>query len=682
MLVLSKRPQVSLKADTGSLTIEKALRAARQRILWRRALRMSALSLPFLLIALAAYVAVVRFTLANLPTWPALVVFVSWLLIVGLWTRSQPVTSAEAARFIDQSLGLDERVSTSVELINAARLVRLQAPPTGVHYALLADTAAALDERLDSLPGPFRFRWTRVNAVAVAVAMVALLGAVVVPAQAEFARGERSALAKAVQDQLEQVQVLRAEVEANDQLSTDLKASILQELASLESTLKNSSLDQASAIATLADAEQRLRGMLETPSADFDGLVAAGRLVWNAALQNLEWEADLSTYTTDLGRASEASLFLSENMGRLTSNAERRVAFSLERASSQASGREPELGADLAQASTAVRTRDYTPAVRALVAASEKFAAANNQRENSVALENVLSQLNKGREQLAQAGRPQTKKAQVGFRRRGPAAANANATPDLGNFDPDAEVAQGGTAGRQDSENVSGLGPLVGENNVAAYGGSQSSGGTGGQPAQTDGQEGTTSPGSAPGGGTNGQEGGQSEGSQQSSGGGTAGGATSDSGEQGTLGGSVNGPVGGVGGAISHIPNPSGQGNATEDNGTPVPGQDESGTGGEQVYVPGGPEGESAGGETPSETPGENIDEPNTDGIGGRIGEGDSGGADVSSSTGEGGAVRVQTPYREVLAEYARQATEAIDRAYVPPDAKEYVKNYFSELGK
>ncbi|MDQ3707106.1 MAG: hypothetical protein M3437_18150 [Chloroflexota bacterium] len=643
---------------------------------------MAAVSLPLLVLAIAAYVAVVRFTLANLPTWPVLLAFVSWVLIVALWSRAQPVTSAEAARFVDQSLGLDERVSTSVELINSARLVRSQAPPTGVHYALLADTAAVLDERLDSLPAPFRFRWTRVNAVAVAVAMVALLGAVAVPAQAEFARGERSALAKAVQDQLAQVQVLRAEVEANDQLSTELKASILQELASLETTLKNTSLDQASAIATMADAEQRLRGLLETPSADFDGLVAAARLVWNAALQNLEWEADQSIYTTDLGRASEASLFLSENMGRMTSNAERRVAFSLERASTQASGREPELGADLAEASTAVRTRDYTPAVRALVAASEKFAAANSQRENSVALENVLSQLNKGREQLAQAGRPQTKKAQVGFRRRGPAAANANATPDLGNFDPDAEVAQGGTAASPDSEKVGGLGPLVGENNVAAYGGSQSTGGSGGQPAQTDGQDGTTSPGSGPGGGTNGQEGGQSEGSEQSSGGGAAGGATSDSGEQGTLGGSVNGPVGGVGGAISHVPNPSGQGNATEDKRTQAPGQEESGTGGEQVYVPGVSEGDSAGGETPPEAPDANSDEPNTNGVGGRIGEGDSGGADVSSGTGEGGAVRVQTPYREVLAEYARQATEAIDRAYVPPDAKEYVKNYFSELGK
>lgn len=262
MLVLSKRPQVSLKADTGSLIIERALRAARQRILWRRALRMAALTLPLLVLATAAYVAVVRVTLANLPTWPVLTAFASWLLLVGLWSRAQTVTSAEAARYIDHSLGLDERVSTSVELINSARLVGPQSLPTGVRYALLADTAAALDERLDGLPGPFRFRWTRLNGIAVAVALIALLGAVTLPTQAEFARGERSALAKAVQDQLAQVQVLRADVEANEHLSSDLKASILQELASLESTLKNSSLDQASAIATLADAEQRLRAML------------------------------------------------------------------------------------------------------------------------------------------------------------------------------------------------------------------------------------------------------------------------------------------------------------------------------------------------------------------------------------------------------------------------------------
>ena len=47
-----------------------------------------------------------------------------------------------------------------------------------------------------------------------------------------------------------------------------------------------------------------------------------------------------------------------------------------------------------------------------------------------------------------------------------------------------------------------------------------------------------------------------------------------------------------------------------------------------------------------------------------------------------GELAKVRTPYNEVLGQYTDQATEALERAYVPPDAKEYVKEYFTELGK
>jgi hypothetical protein len=550
-----------------------------------------------------------------------------------------------------------------------------------MHLALLVDAAEALEDRLDYLPGPYCFRWTRGNAVGVAVAMLVLVLAIAVPTQVGLARVERSAIAKAVQDQLAQVQVLRGEIESNQHLSSDLKYSILTELTALENTLQNTSLDQASSIATLADAEQRLRSLLQTPSADFDGLVAAAQLVWNSAAQLFEWDPEQSISTTDLGRASEASLFLSDNVGGMNANEERRLSFSLDRASGQASGQDAELAKLLAEASTGVRTRDIKPASRALVEASQKFAQANNQREDSIALENVLAQLNKGREQIAQAGRPQTKKAQVGFRRRG-AAVNATPTPDIENFDPNAEVAEGGTAGNQGASNVSGMGPIIGESNVASYNGAPSSGGGGGQPVKTDEQDGNTSAGGGPGGGTNGQDGGESDGSQQTAGGGSAGGATSDSGEQGTLGGSINGPVGGAAGAISHVPNPSGRGNETGDSESGAAQQDGDSAGGEQVYVPDGSEGDAADRSAAPDAPDGTSEDASTDGLGGRVGEGQGEGDEASSGTGEGGAVRVQTPYREVLAEYARQATEAIDRAYVPPDAKQYVKDYFSELGK
>lgn len=681
MLLLSKRPQPFLNAESWSYTLDNALRAAGQRILWRRALRMCALSLPFLVGAIALYIALLRFTLSELPSWPVLLAFLCWLLCVWLWARAQRITSAEAARFLDRHLGLDERVSTCVEVLNRTRLDRTQAANRGVQYALLVNAAEALDERLLDLPGRFSFRWTRWNAVAVAAALVALFSAVAFPTYVELTRVERSAVAHAVQDQLAQLVSLRAEIRSNPHLSSDLKNTMLAELETLEQKLQSPNLDQASGIAMLADAEQKLRTLLHTPSADFDGLVAAAQIVWTSAAQNSEWDPEQALSTTDLGRASEASLFLSDNVGGMNNNEERRVSFSLDRASDQASGRDAALSKLLAEASEGVRTRDHAPAARALVEASQKFAEANNQREDAVALENVLSQLNKGREQIAQAGRPQTKKAQVGFRRRGAAGASTP-TPDLEDFEPTADAQQPGQAGGKGTSSTSGLGPVVGQSNVASYGASQSSKGQGGQPAKTGGQDGDGPPGSGPGGGTGGQDSGQVGGNQQSAGGGSAGGASTDSGEQGTLGGSINGPVGGAGGAISQVPNPAGQGNAQPegDSAPGGPGDSPSEGGDEQVYVPESSGTEGADAAVEAETGGDEA--ASTEGVEGRAGEGEGNGAQLSSGSGAGGAVRVQTPYREVIAEYARQATEAIDRAYVPSDAKEYVRQYFSELGK
>jgi len=37
-------------------------------------------------------------------------------------------------------------------------------------------------------------------------------------------------------------------------------------------------------------------------------------------------------------------------------------------------------------------------------------------------------------------------------------------------------------------------------------------------------------------------------------------------------------------------------------------------------------------------------------------------------------------PYQEVYDEYARAAGEALDRGYIPPHLKSYVRDYFSEL--
>ena len=48
---------------------------------------------------------------------------------------------------------------------------------------------------------------------------------------------------------------------------------------------------------------------------------------------------------------------------------------------------------------------------------------------------------------------------------------------------------------------------------------------------------------------------------------------------------------------------------------------------------------------------------------------------------GAGALTTIRTPYTEVIGEYAERATEALERTYIPADAKEYVRDYFTALG-
>src|SRR5207249_2450561 len=96
----------------------------------------------------------------------------------------------------------------------------------------------------------------------------------------------------------------------------------------------------------------------------------------------------------------------------------------------------------------------------------------------------------------------------------------------------------------------------------------------------------------------------------------------------------------------------------------------------ERIYVPtSGATVAQAGssGQFAPEQPGQSIS--------GRVGSGSTEGSRPGGS-GLGALTKIRTPYTEVLGKYAQQATQALDRAYVPPDAKQYVRDYFSELAK
>jgi len=133
--------------------------------------------------------------------------------------------------------------------------------------------------------------------------------------------------------------------------------------------------------------------------------------------------------------------------------------------------------------------------------------------------------------------------------------------------------------------------------------------------------------------------------------------------------------VGGGSGAISQVPNPEGQGISTGSNG-PQTGSQQS----DSIYIPPTEEPVVSRGGDPG-PPGQAAPQQQPGGIEGRGGAGGDG-AQTPSDTGAGARNQIRTPYKEVIGDYAEQATQALERTYIPADAREYVKNYFSQLGK
>jgi hypothetical protein len=135
--------------------------------------------------------------------------------------------------------------------------------------------------------------------------------------------------------------------------------------------------------------------------------------------------------------------------------------------------------------------------------------------------------------------------------------------------------------------------------------------------------------------------------------------------------------MGGGSGAISQVPNPEGQGIG---GGGPSQPQGAGGPEPESVYVPPAPESGAAPDNASSGVPGQAAPQQ-PGGIEGRGADGGDG-AQTPADLGAGARTQIRTPYTEVIGKYAEQATQALDRVYIPADARDYVKNYFIQLGK
>jgi len=124
------------------------------------------------------------------------------------------------------------------------------------------------------------------------------------------------------------------------------------------------------------------------------------------------------------------------------------------------------------------------------------------------------------------------------------------------------------------------------------------------------------------------------------------------------------------------VPNPAGRGVAPQDQ-QPQDGSNANSQ--ESVFVPPTQDASSSGGA--AGVPGQAAPEQDNNGIEGRP-NGQGQGQTTAADRGAGTRNQIRTPYKQVIGDYVKQATQALEQVYIPADTKEYVKQYFTELGK
>jgi hypothetical protein len=628
------------------------LRRARNRLRRREAWRALVASFWVPVFAATAWVLLVRYTFFDVPRWPVLVFFSVWLIVFFVWVARLRITPRECAHYLDKALDLDERVTTLVEMEGRARIGEISAVGLAFKEMLAADTAMLLATRLNlSLPSPRSREERRIGTTATTLAVLVLVSAALFPTALDAVKTERDVVRVALDTEAQKLADLRAEIVKRPDVPDDLKNSLTIELDALQARLRGEQIDRAEALATIADAEEKIRNLSpDAASADFSAIVRSAGLLQNAVAEVTNSGRVSTGETSDLSSAEEAIKNLLPRVDQLTTVQARGLASDLERAANAAIERDPQLAQNLLDAAAAIRSGDGGRARAALDEASKRYHEATAQRESAEAVENALAKLEDGRQGIAKAGTSTSKRGQVGFRRGSPGQAQA----------PGSATGDSQSAGTQGGPQTPGQSGALGGQNQPAYG--LPSGGQNGQ-GQNPSQGGGGTPGGQPGQAAGGAGSGQQPQNAQGS---TGDGSIPGGGNVGR----VNGPVRVTAGSGAATGDAAGYG--VSGDGSQASGGGDQPT--DRIYVPG--QGISDGGGTA----GQAAPEPSS-AASGRVGDG-AGGDASQSSVGLGSITTIHTPYTQVLGQYSEQAIEALDRAYVPPDAKEYVRDYFSALGK
>jgi hypothetical protein len=311
---------------------------------------------------------------------------------VWLWPRSE----LEQARFFDQCLGLQERISTALEI--EAGMLTL---PSWLREEQLTDALASA-ERADA-PAAIPLQLVPRDWLPAALCLALLAAALWLPNPMHEILADRAAVREEIEEQVEELEALREEIATDPQLSEEDQAKLLELLDGAIEELESGDLTREEALAELTETADRLRE-LASGEADQEaaGLEGAAEGLWDSPITSALAQALING---DYQLAADVLEDLSNELGEaLTREQQLELAEQLAEAAAALAESNPELAGQLAQAAEAIQAGDIAAAREALAQASGTMGGTGQRIAASNAAQNAAGQLAQSGQGIAQAG--------------------------------------------------------------------------------------------------------------------------------------------------------------------------------------------------------------------------------------------------------------------------------------
>jgi chemotaxis protein histidine kinase CheA len=340
-----------------------------------------------------------RFTpLANLWLWTWLP-FGAWLLLCLGWALFAPASAMRVARQVDGEQALKERLSTALALETSPRYGQT-AESEALVQLQQADALAAARELTPHKT--FTFHWQRRPLIAAGMLLVAFVLMAFLPNPMDRLVQERAAVQAELQAQSRRIEALAEELQQEETLTPEERAALTRQLEELARQLQENPGDREEALADIARLEAGLR---ERINPDLDRQAAALESL-AAQLQALaQAQTNEQSENSSLDQALQQ---LAEQLDEMDSAEQQAAAQSLADLAAQAAqAGEPTLAQALSAMAQSALSGDALSASQAAQQAAQAMDQAQQSVSAQEALSQALDQLERSRQQVAQAGQGQ-----------------------------------------------------------------------------------------------------------------------------------------------------------------------------------------------------------------------------------------------------------------------------------